>query len=752
MIRQWSLPNWMSSRLALRLLAVNAAVGLVFAVAVTALNMFIDYNTRVAALHSTLEQVLKNADPSIAYLSWLLDKDAIEAQVRTISVSMPDVVRVEFMEMDGMTTYRHGDFTDFSDDTFLMVSEVRYVSDPERDEYKVMGTLEIVATTANIFDAVLRSAITIFLVHGVKTFFVVMSILVIFNLMVVRHLRAISNYAGAMQPEKDVPPLALSKRRSKSPDEIDTLAESIDSMRKKMRNQIFQLSKARKTELLQSQAIASASSAILILGQKSDEYCIQYVNQAAAQFLGVQESNLIDRKVTDFVTRIHVGQVNVDLKEALNSHQFLNGVITYDAGKDTQLIGETSITPIKGDDQSVVGNIVIITDVTEQRNLENQLMRSSKLEAIGKLSGGVAHDFNNILAVIKGSVDLARHSVTDKVGREMLHEINQAANRGKDLCGHLLAFARKSPLKPVPFSVRKHLLNMEQILRMTLGEKITLKLEFHEGPLKCVSDPNQLENAILNLAINARDAMPGGGTFSLSATSLIERTPLAGMAAGAGAKKFICITAIDTGTGIPPDEIDRIFDPFFTTKPQGKGTGLGLSMVHGFAKQSNGKIFAYSALGEGTKIEIHLPSSDIPDISPPKIKGIGVSQKFDKTVLIVEDYPQLLNTIAAQVRSLGYRVVTAEDGPTALKAYEAHSKIDLLLTDIVLPNDLDGGQIAEALRKRDPDLKVIFMTGYSENELMQASNLDGKVAFLQKPFDRAELSAQLSQTWHEVVV
>jgi PAS domain S-box-containing protein len=375
---------------------------------------------------------------------------------------------------------------------------------------------------------------------------------------------------------------------------------------------------------------------------------------------------------------------------------------------------------------------------------EEALRQSQKMEAVGQLTGGIAHDFNNLLTGIVGSLDLMQTRLkqgrTDRVGR-YIEAAMTSANRAAALTHRLLAFARRQPLAPKPVDANQLILSLEDLLRRTIGETIELQIAPSERLWPTLCDPNQLESALLNLAINARDAMPMGGRLAIATAN----TGIGDADAEQPALRpgdYICITVADTGAGMSADVAARAFDPFFTTKPIGQGTGLGLSMIYGFARQSNGHVALHTVEGKGTSIRLYLPRhqgvAEGGQTSSPDRNGLAVT---GETVLVVEDERVVRDVIIEMLHDQGYRTRHAADGPAGLRILSEES-IDLLLTDIGLPG-MNGRQLADQARELRPDLKILFMTGYAENAANAEGFLQPGMDMITKPFDLGHLSQRV---------
>ena len=394
------------------------------------------------------------------------------------------------------------------------------------------------------------------------------------------------------------------------------------------------------------------------------------------------------------------------------------------------------------------GFVLTVTDMTKRVHAEAVLREAQKMQAIGQLTGGIAHDFNNLLTVILGNLEMAQrelpedHRLQDRIARAVW-----ASQRGAMLTAQLLAFARKQPLAAVPIDLSAAVPELVPLLARTLGAPIDVRFVGATDLWPAVADVAQLENALLNLALNARDAMPDGGCLTLEVANKVLDEEYARSHFEVTAGDYVMLAVSDTGHGMTPDVAARVFEPFFTTKPDGKGTGLGLAMVFGFVKQSKGHVKIYSEPGEGTSVKLYLPRATSGlDSIPARIAAPVQLVRGDATVLVVEDEPRVREVTVAILRDLGYRVLEAADGDDALRIFANHaSEIDLLLTDVVLPGRLRGRDIAEHIAARRPLIKILFMSGYTENSIVHHGRLDDNVQLIGKPFKRDQLAAKVAE-------
>lgn len=399
---------------------------------------------------------------------------------------------------------------------------------------------------------------------------------------------------------------------------------------------------------------------------------------------------------------------------------------------------------IRDDEGKAIRMLGSLVDVTNQRELENRLRQAQKLEAVGQLTGGVAHDFNNLLTVILGNAEMLADGLGDHEEMRRLADMTvMAAERGAELTNRLLAFSRKQALQPQVVDVGALIHDMESLLRRTLPESIDIRLVQSGRLWRAEIDPNQLEAALLNVTLNARDAMPGGGHLTIEMTNAVLDDDYAADEQELVPGQYVMIAVTDTGHGMPVDVLRQVFEPFFTTKEVGKGTGLGLSMVYGFVKQTGGHIRVYSEPGEGTCVRLYFPRSYELDVQPRFAAGGPAITGGTETILAVEDDAMVREHLVARLDGLGYKVSAAETGPQAIALLEEMPDLDLLLTDIVLPGGMNGRALADAALALRPDLKVLFTSGYSENAIVHHGRLDLGVELLSKPYRREQLAEKV---------
>jgi PAS domain S-box-containing protein len=397
--------------------------------------------------------------------------------------------------------------------------------------------------------------------------------------------------------------------------------------------------------------------------------------------------------------------------------------------------------------------IRVMEAVQERLKAEEALRQSHKMEAIGQLTGGIAHDFNNLLTVIMGGLDtidrctaqLPQGPITARVQRANAMALH-GARRAATLTTRLLAFARRQPLDPKPVDANRLLSGLADLLQRTIGETIALEIVTAAGLWQTLADPSELENTLVNLAVNARDAMPDGGKLTLETGNVtLDEAYVEALTEPVPPGQYVLIAVSDTGMGMDKVTLDRVFEPFFTTKEAGKGTGLGLSQVYGFVRQTGGHVRIYSEPGAGTVVKIYLPRalSELPSMNSQRPTIAVTICGGGETVLVVEDHEELRTYSAGVLKELGYRVLEAPNGWSALDLLETHENVALLFTDVVLPDGMNGRHLAEEATKLQPRIKTLFTTGYTRNAIVHQGRLDPGVHLISKPFTYADLAAKV---------
>jgi PAS domain S-box-containing protein len=457
------------------------------------------------------------------------------------------------------------------------------------------------------------------------------------------------------------------------------------------------------------------------------------INPATLRLYGMTRAQVVGRTVDEIFEAATAAELNAHLSACLAA----NAPYRYERAQGSGVV-EAVATPVPS--QSGVGRQIVVSarDVTDRRRLEQQLLQSQKMEAVGQLTGGLAHDFNNLLAGISGSLELLQSRIAQGRFNDLdryLSSAQGAARRAAALTHRLLAFARRQTLDAKPTDVNRLVADMVELIRRTVGPEITVEVTGAVGLWTVLVDANQLENALLNLCINARDAMPDGGKIMIeTANRWVDERMAQERELPRGQYISLCVS--DTGCGMTAEVIARAFDPFFTTKPIGQGTGLGLSMIYGFARQSGGIVRIYSEPDKGAMVCIYLPRAFCAEAGPgaPAVELKIPSVTPGETILVVDDEPTIRMLVAEVIHDLGCTAIEAADGVAALKILESKVHIDLIVTDVGLPNGVNGRQLADAARALRPELKVLFITGYAENAVFSHGHVQPGLEVLTKPF------------------
>ena len=467
---------------------------------------------------------------------------------------------------------------------------------------------------------------------------------------------------------------------------------------------------------------------------------------AAAQLFGYRPEEVVGRNVKMLMPAPYRGEHDGYIGHYLRTGEARiigYGRVVKGLTKDGAIFPmELAVGEARSDGQRIFTGF--IRDLTSRQKMEEELRQSQKMEAIGQLTGGLAHDFNNLLTVITGNLEMLEMSLKDSNQRELLKDAQDAAQDGAKLTGQLLAFGRRQPLNPKPTDLAPLISNFSELLRRTLGESIELHIRATGSGNLCVVDAPQLQNALLNLAINARDAMPRGGKLTIDISRTRLDVDYAQIYPDIRTGRYVLVAVTDTGSGMSEEVRQRAFEPFFTTKPTGAGTGLGLSMVYGFVKQSGGNIQIYSELERGTSVRIFLPLAESVQSSEELAPGAGemdAMPRGSETILVVEDDARVRRVTTARLRSLGYEIIEADSGAAALLLLAAHPKIAMIFTDVVMPGGVNGDELAEAALAAKPDLKVLFTSGYAEPAVARL----GAGAWLKKPYTAADLAKKIRE-------
>jgi len=495
---------------------------------------------------------------------------------------------------------------------------------------------------------------------------------------------------------------------------------------------------ALSQEIEERQRIFETSQDLILVTDTRGNFV--QVSPSSKTILGYQPAEMIGHSAVEFIHPDDLDSTRQEMRTARRGRHMRNFETRY-LHKEGHAV---TLTWMGAWSEPVKRHFFVGRDLTEKQTAEAQFRQAQKMEAVGQLTGGIAHDFNNILTVITGTIGILAEAVEDNPQLTAIAKmIDDAAERGASLTKHLLAFARKQPLQPREVDVNTLVLETVKLLRPTLGEQIEINPLLAKDAWTALVDPSQLTTAVLNLSLNARDAMPSGGKLVIETSNVYLDEGYAEMHSEVTAGNYVMIAVSDTGSGIPAANLERVFDPFFTTKEVGKGTGLGLSMVFGFVKQSNGHIKIYSEEGHGTTVKVYLPraaglsDTTVELLSSPSIQG------GHEVILIVEDDKLVRKYVVTQIEGLGYTTLEAGNAAEALAIIDNASTIDLLFTDVIMPGSMNGRQLVDEALKRRSTLKTLFTSGYTENAIVHHGRLDTGVLLLAKPYRKSDLARMI---------
>jgi PAS domain S-box-containing protein len=495
---------------------------------------------------------------------------------------------------------------------------------------------------------------------------------------------------------------------------------------------------ALSQEIEERRRIFDSSNDLILVTDTAGNF-IQ-VSPSVTAILGYQPSDMVGHSAVEFIHPDDLEHTRNEMRAARRGQSKRNFETRYiDRQGNAVALNWTGTWS-----EPVRRHFFIGRDLTEKQAAEAQLRHAQKMDAVGQLTGGVAHDFNNILTVITGTIGILEEAVAGQPQLAAIARlIDEAAERGANLTKHLLAFARKQPLQPVELDVNALVLEAAKLLHPTLGEHIEITPLLAEDAWTALADPSQLTTAVLNLAINARDAMLDGGKLALETGNVVLDESYASLQSEVTPGNYVMIAVSDTGTGIPPELLERVFEPFFTTKEVGRGTGLGLSMVFGFVKQSGGHIKIYSEQGHGTSVKIYLPRATGLQQTAAEAKVSTGILGGNETVLVVEYDSLVRRNVMTQIESLGYSTLEAANASDALRIIDDVATIDLLFTDVIMPGGMNGRQLVDEALKRRPGLKTLYTSGYTENAIVHHGRLDSGVLLLAKPYRKSELARMI---------
>ncbi|MGH7164566.1 MAG: ATP-binding protein [Nitrospiraceae bacterium] len=657
-----------------------------------------------------------------------------------------------------------------------VTSAVIYVSgDAGSDTYLAYFAIVLIATASRSFGLILALAALVCAVYGVVLYMgslettglleqhllrlPLLMVMAIFYGVTTQRLRKSVRDQARLEDDlaqQEVVEEALRRARDELEKRVQERTAELSRVNIVLRAEVIERKRAEEqlARMAQDRLLLLQSTAQGIYGVDLEGRCT-FINNTAARILGFDPADAVGMNMHQLIHQKHAdGSVypatQCPIQQTLRSGERCRVASEVYWRRDgTAILVEYSSFPVI-EGELIRGAVVSFADITERKQLEDQLLQSQKMEAVGRLAGGIAHDFNNLLTTINGYADLMlmRMPQTNPI-RQQIEEVKKAGQRAASLTRQLLAFSRKQMLELKVLDLNALVTDMEPMLRRLIGEDIQLALVRAPSLGRIKADPTQMEQVILNLAINARDAMSGGGRLTIDTAEVQRDATSAPGPADLAPGTFVMLTVSDTGCGMDAATQARIFEPFFTTKEQGKGTGLGLAMVHGIVRQSGGQIEVSSVPGRGATFRIYLPRVEEASATPQPSAVPAALPEGSETVLLVEDEEMVRSFVRHILQQQGYQVLTATNGEEGLQISKGYQgRIDILLTDVVMPG-MSGREMADRLTAQRPGLKVLFMSGYTESAIVHHGVMDPGVAFLPKPFTGDTLAHKLSEMLKE---
>ena len=748
------------SGIGLRLLAGVLLFSSAVTLALTALQLFLEYEREVGVIESRLDEIGRSYPDSLGESLWTLDQKQLELQLKGI-LSLPDIQAVGIRETASHPNQIRIALGQHA--TRSVIAREYPLDYAMQGNRRRIGVLRVEATLTEVYRQILNKALVILASQAAKTFLVSFFILYLFHLLVTRHLVAVADFVSGYNLARPPPPLRLDRRPPREADELDKVIEAFNNLctslqyaygdlrqaNARLERDISVRSQAEEDVRRSEQRFRDyAETASDWFWETGPDHVFTYISERLDAF-GTDSASLIGKRRFDVAAdrqaepqkwRAHIA--------LLERHEpFRN--FEYDHRDSTGRLHRVSVNgrPAFGADGRFLGYRGTATDLTKQHEAEERLRQSQKMDAIGQLTGGVAHDFNNVLTVITGTIEILQDGLADKPQLAAIAQlIDDAATRGASITSQLLTFARRQPLEPREIDVNGLVVETAKLLTPILGEQVEVETVLAPDAWCASADPSQLSAAIVNLAVNARDAMRGGGKLTIETANVTFDE--AGVSADREMKPgpFVMIAVGDTGHGIPADIRDRVFEPFFTTKGVGRGTGLGLSMVYGFAKQTGGTVRIESEEGSGTSVRLYLPRGEgASSHADEPLLPLDTPRGRQETILVVEDDALVRGYVIAQLGSLGYRTLVASDSAAALALVDQGAEFDLLFTDVIMPGGMNGRQLAEAVLKRRPGMNVLYTSGYTDDAIVHEGHLDPGVTLLRKPYRKSELAQKIRE-------
>ncbi len=674
------------------------------------------------AAEARIRQLADSALDNAAAAAFRLDEDLADYVTTGLAIA-PEVSRAAIRDENGDLLASQENAEQARAPAWLQDLAYRDLSSIEIPLYGqgradlLVGSLVIEPDRNALANAFLASLRTLVALDAAKAVFLALALSVLFYSALTRPLLALVESVKQVSPGVDRKLANVQPLRSQE-DELGNLVQSVDEQLLMFRQLLEERGALLKDLQLRDAALDAMDSGLLLVDTSSPAMPVVDENAAIADMLGQPAGSMMGRSIIELFENVGPARSEAGtLREFVASAMAGPGtsaVYEFDAADEQTRLYTVSIVPVQTGADEATHRAIIVNDVTRARETEEKLRHAQKMDALGKVAGGIAHDFNNTLAVMKGNLELAS---LDFAGQpavlEFLQPIARSVDRASELTGRLLRFSRKAPIHASNESVDLLIAQMRDMLARSLTPRIQIKLELDAADAEVRIDRGDFEDALLNLAVNARDAMPGGGTLTLRTWIETLTDDSDSLREGMAGGRFVCLQVADTGTGIEPAVQKRLFEPFFTTKEAQRGTGLGLSQVYGFVERSGGNIRLASTPGSGSEFTIFLPLSSGDSASTAATEPPQTLAGGDETILLVDDERDLLDTARRMLARLGYRVVATSSAAEAMALFaERADEIDLLLSDVVMPGGMNGYELADRLRAERPDLPVLMTSGF----------------------------------------